>query len=85
MSNLSTAGGADMSSLIGTLELMDDLASPGDGLLEASGANLVFGPPTTPSTGCYPTIRCIGDDALLRAADTTMASPMTTPRPMGFC
>jgi hypothetical protein len=84
MSNLSTVGGADMSSLIGTLELMDDLAILDDGSLEASGTNAVLGPPTTPSTGCY-TIRCIGDDALVRAADTTIAPPMTAPRPMGFC
>jgi hypothetical protein len=85
MDNLSTASSADFGSLIGALELSDHLASLDDGLLEAAGANVAVGP-TAPHSGCLPpTFRCIGDDSLLRAADITMAGPITGQRWTGAC
>jgi len=56
MSNLSTAGSTDMSSLIGALELGDHLAGHDDGALEAAGANRAFGP--DPTYLAYGTARC---------------------------
>jgi hypothetical protein len=75
MDNLSTAGSADFGSLIGALELNHPVDFH-DGALEAAGTNAS---PTRKN------LTCPGDDVLLRAADITMAGPITGQPWTGAC
>lgn len=75
MDNLSTASSADFGSLIGALELNHPVGFHDD-VLEATGTNAN---PTRKN------LTCPGDDVLLRAADITMAGPITGQPWTGAC
>lgn len=77
MDNLSTPNSTDISSLIGALEL-NHPAGFNNEALEAAGTNATSAP-----TRKY--VTCPGDDVLLRAADITMAGPITGQPWTGAC
>ena len=81
MDNLSIAG-ADISSLIGALELNDHLGGHHDGTLEASGSDIALGPTGGPGTPTF-SFQCASDGALESAG--TNVAPAPYPVPVTFC
>jgi len=74
MSNLSTANGTEISSLIGALELGDHLESYGDGALLLAAETTMSAPPHTAGSCTLLRGTCATDSMLEAAAGP---SPMT--------
>jgi hypothetical protein len=77
MDNLSTTTITDITSMIGALEVGDNLGGYSDRVLEAAGE---FAGPPTPRTGTCThmcTVHCISDSALEAAGATIGPAPPT--------